>query len=150
MKLTLHQQLSQPVLTEMLSQRPLGWATLGALGVHFGLIAAGLPGWNCPFRHTLGIPCPGCGLSRAIVALWQGDIQRSFSYHAFAVPVLLLVGLLIVASLLPHHPRDWIILRIAAAERRWALVATGLAILFGYWLVRLIFFNTPYIALISN
>jgi hypothetical protein len=149
-KLTLQEQLSQPVITEMISQRALGWATLGAAGLHIGLVTAGLPGWSCPFRHALGIPCPGCGFSRAVVALWHGDINLSLTYHAFAVPMLLFAGFLILASLLPHHPRDWLITRTANLEHRWAVAATGLTLLFGYWLVRLIFFHSTYIALISN
>ena len=149
-QLTLKQQLTQPVISDLLSQRIIGWATLGAAGLHFGLIAAGLPGWGCPFRHTLGIPCPGCGLSRAVHALWHGDWSTSLNYHAFALPVLVFLLLIISASLLPGVPRSWLLAQTARVERRWAVTGMGMTILFGYWLVRLTFFNESYFALIMN
>ena len=148
--LTLKQQLFQPVITEIFSQRAFGWAALAAGALHFGLISAELPGWSCPFHHTLGIPCPGCGLSRAVMALWHGDIGTSLNYHAFAVPALLFVGLLIVTSLLPSQPRDWLTTQTAHLEQRWPVMAIAMALLFGYWLVRLVIFHDSYIALITN
>ena len=32
------------------------------------LVALHQPGWPCAFRAATGLPCPGCGLSRAMVA----------------------------------------------------------------------------------
>ena len=46
----------------------------------------------CPIRFLTGIPCPGCGMSRAWLAVLQLDIAAAFSYHPmfWAVPVLAL------------------------------------------------------------
>lgn len=41
----------------------------------------------CFFRFYTGLPCPGCGLTRAFLALLRGDWRGSFRYH----PLLLLV-----------------------------------------------------------
>lgn len=37
----------------------------------------------CPFRRLTGLPCPGCGLTRSIVALVQGDLDAAFAHHRF-------------------------------------------------------------------
>lgn len=35
----------------------------------------------CPFRRTTGIPCPSCGMTRAIGWLLRGEVSRSLHYH---------------------------------------------------------------------
>lgn len=35
----------------------------------------------CPMASTLGIPCPGCGLTRATFALLRGDVQTALHFH---------------------------------------------------------------------
>lgn len=37
----------------------------------------------CPFKMLTGFPCPGCGITKSLVYLYQGDLQKSFSYHIF-------------------------------------------------------------------
>ena len=63
------------------------WAAAGT----FYLLLAAL-GHGCPIRWLTGIPCPGCGLSRAYLALLQGDLVGAFAFHPlfWAVPVLIL------------------------------------------------------------
>ena len=48
-------------------------------------------GWGCPFRNLTGIPCPGCGMTRAWFAFLRLDILTAFHYHPmfWSVPVLL-------------------------------------------------------------
>jgi hypothetical protein len=43
----------------------------------------------CPFKYLTGIDCPGCGFQRSVLALLQGDMQKSFSLYPAAVPLLL-------------------------------------------------------------
>lgn len=50
----------------------------------------------CMLRNTTGIPCPGCGLTRAIVAAVHGDWRGSFAYHRLGP---LVVGFLILQLL---------------------------------------------------
>jgi len=47
---------------------------------------------RCPFRAVLGIRCPGCGMTHALVALAQGQVRRALGYNPY---VLLLLPLLI-------------------------------------------------------
>ncbi|NBL64974.1 DUF2752 domain-containing protein [Flavobacterium sp. NST-5] len=35
----------------------------------------------CPFKMLTGFPCPGCGITKSLVYLYQGDLQKSFDYH---------------------------------------------------------------------
>ena len=40
----------------------------------------GLP-YRCAFREVTGLYCPGCGMTRAVKALLEGQLWRSFLYH---------------------------------------------------------------------
>jgi hypothetical protein len=42
-------------------------------------------------RTTTGVPCPGCGLSRSIVAAMHGDLRRSLAYHRLGLLTLVYV-----------------------------------------------------------
>jgi Protein of unknown function (DUF2752) len=44
---------------------------------------------KCPILGLIGIPCPGCGLSRAFVAIAQGNLSKSLDYHLFGVLIFL-------------------------------------------------------------
>ncbi len=43
----------------------------------------------CPFKYITGIDCPGCGFQRAVVALIQGDLHKSFLFYPPAIPLLI-------------------------------------------------------------
>lgn len=139
---------TQPLVSDLLQHRVIGWAVLGAIGLQVGLISLGLPGWPCPIRHTLGVPCPGCGLSRASTALLRGDWEAALAYHALAPLLWLFIFLLGVASLIPDRSRHWLLDHVTRIEGRLGLGALGLATLFIYWLVRLLFYHNTYMALI--
>ncbi len=56
-----------------------GGALAGILYLVFcRLTGFGLP---CMFHKVTGLLCPGCGLTRSIVALSRLDIARALSYH---------------------------------------------------------------------
>ena len=40
---------------------------------------------RCLFRTVTGIPCPGCGLSRATEALFHGDLLASLWYNPLGI-----------------------------------------------------------------
>ncbi len=42
--------------------------------------------YQCPIRAVFGIPCPGCGMTRALTCLLHGDLQASFYYHPILIP----------------------------------------------------------------
>lgn len=49
--------------------------------------------YKCPIYWITGVPCPGCGMTRALVSLLRGDIQGAFFMHPliFVMPVFLLL-----------------------------------------------------------
>lgn len=64
----------------------LYWLFAEKLGFHLGKFL--LP---CVFHQLTGIYCPGCGGTRASIALLQGHFVKSFLYHPF-VPYTFVVG----------------------------------------------------------
>lgn len=44
----------------------------------------------CPIREWVGIPCPGCGMSRAYVCLLGGTVTEAFRFHGmfWSIPIL--------------------------------------------------------------
>ena len=44
----------------------------------------------CVFQHFLHIPCPGCGMTRAVAAVFRLDFLQAFRLHpmVWSLPVL--------------------------------------------------------------
>jgi hypothetical protein len=104
------------------------------------LVALRLPGWPCAFRQATGIPCPGCGLSRALASLLHGDVSRALAFHAFA-PVAVACGLLLAASVvLRDAPRQRLAARVAAFESSTGIAVWLAAAFLVYWVVRLLYY----------
>ena len=54
-----------------------------------------ITGSICLIRGLTGIPCPSCGMSRAIIAVINGDIINAFKFHPlFWLPFVLLLFLI--------------------------------------------------------
>ena len=66
--------------TLRLVTRPLRIALLGAFLGGFALAL-----WTefplCPMARSFGIPCPGCGLTRATLALLRGHVHEALHFH---------------------------------------------------------------------
>lgn len=142
------EQLSTPILSNLLANRPTCLAIIGGLGLHSGLVMAGLPGWICPIRANLGVPCPGCGLSRAIASLLRGDWESSLTYHAFAPLFLIAFGLIVITVLLPAALQTRFIQWIERVESYTGVTSILLILFVFYWLARLIFLRQSFINLI--
>ena len=95
----------------------------------------GLPA--CRARDWLGVPCPGCGVTTAVVHLGQGHPLRSFVTQPFGFLVGAGAMLLFLWVLWTHHRgRDaWLIL-VTRVPDRWVRVVM-MAALFG-WIWRII------------
>ena len=62
-------------------------------GVGAIIVALRLP--FCPMATVLGIPCPGCGLTRATLALLRGDVRGALALH----PLVFVLAPLFAAAL---------------------------------------------------
>jgi hypothetical protein len=139
-----------PVVFPLLRSRKFTVIFFCAAAIQLTLVNFKVFGWTCPFLHLVGVPCPGCGLTRATSLLLLGDFKASLTYHAFA-PVSLL-GLLLVgsASLLPDQARLPMISRLELLERRSGLTIILLFALVFYWLARLLFLQAAFVQLIRG
>jgi len=52
----------------------------------------------CPLAGSVGIPCPGCGLTRATLALLHGDLRGALHLHPLVLLLTPLVVSLVVAT----------------------------------------------------
>lgn len=43
----------------------------------------------CPIFNIFHIPCPGCGMTRALILILKGDIVESFKYNILTFPLLI-------------------------------------------------------------
>jgi hypothetical protein len=69
---------------------------------------ADLPFIICPFHALTHIACPGCGMTRALLALAGGDIRSAVCFNPFSFFLLLLVGLsLIPRRFMENRPPRW-------------------------------------------
>lgn len=94
----------------------------------------------CPLASSFGIPCPGCGLTRATLALLHGDVRAALRLHPLVwLLTPLFVGFVGTATLdlvrgSAQGPRPG---RIDWMSRRVGVAATALLVLtLGVWLAR--------------
>lgn len=85
------------------------FATWGSLGMlllvsHLPPDGAGVP--VCLFQALSGLPCPGCGLTRALSSLVQGNAAAAFDYHPFAFLFLPLFMIAAAHNFLPAGVRQ--------------------------------------------
>lgn len=108
----------------------------GPAGNHLRFFSIQIPS-TCSFLDLTGLPCPGCGLSRSVVAAVRGDLAVSWGFHRLGALTVLYILLQAVFRI------GLLVFPLAAA----ALSKTGtwlnrgligLAILFGInWLISL-------------
>ncbi|MBX3268822.1 MAG: DUF2752 domain-containing protein [Sandaracinaceae bacterium] len=81
-------------------------------GILLALIVAGVP--LCPTKNFFGIPCPGCGMTRATEAMLTGDFWGMLRLHPlapFIVPVAIYMfgrATLVSAGLIDGRGKDWL------------------------------------------
>lgn len=89
----------------------------------------------CPIRHFTGIPCAGCGMSRAAFCLLQLDVEGSLYNNPALIPCLTAI------FFLAH--RNTCMLRWINKTVVNIIMYAGFAFTVATYLVRLIFFEIP-------
>jgi hypothetical protein len=145
----LSETVFSPIST-LLRDRKFGLILTVVAGLHIGLLSLGLPSWDCPLFKLTGIPCPGCGLSRACLLLLRGEVRASIQFHAFAPIFLVLISVLIIGTVLPKSVAAPLIHKAETLERQSGLTIIILGGLILYWLARLLFFPTVFARLIRG
>lgn len=46
---------------------------------------------GCFFKKNLGIRCPGCGLTRAFVSIFNLDFINAFKYNIISIPLFVFI-----------------------------------------------------------
>jgi len=94
----------------------------------------------CAFRRVTGTPCPGCGLTRAWVALGRGAVGESLGFHRLGWVVMFYVALQTIRHALWLSVRRWreaieragkwldrgLILLAVALFANWGFILAGL------------------------
>jgi hypothetical protein len=125
------------------ARRPSGlaaWVLTGAAGLAgFALMRVWVPAEGrenafCLMRRVLGIPCPGCGMTRAFAHLAKGEWSAALADHPLAPALALELGLLWMAwgAVLAGRPV------FAGRRSSWVapLAIGNLAVLWALWLGR--------------
>jgi hypothetical protein len=130
---------SDLALASLLRDRRVSLVVAGVAAAQVAAVATGVGGWPCPVKSALGIPCPGCGLTRATVSLLRGEFAAAIGLHAFAPVLLLGLAAVALAAVLPAARREAFVALVARFERRTKAAYVVLGAMLLYWSVRLLF-----------
>jgi hypothetical protein len=70
----------------------------------------------CGFKLLTSIPCPGCGMTHALLALAGGNVTQAVAFNPFSLP--LLIGMILASLRVPFNQR---------------YLASGVLFLVGFW-----------------
>ncbi|MDE7224340.1 MAG: DUF2752 domain-containing protein [Acetatifactor sp.] len=103
-----------------------GLLMVAAIAAAVSLLGHGL----CPSREVLGIPCPGCGLTRSILLLLRGQWAESWKLQPFGYAWLALAVVFILDRyVLETRQRLW--------KGLLTVICVGMMVLYGYRMISL-------------
>jgi len=136
-KFRLSNRFFRPVLAPLIGNRWL-ICILAFFGVaQLWLVYTGLTGWQCPIYQTLGITCPGCGMTTAMAMLLQGHWHLALQTHAFAPVILIVLMFMLVAIVLPASFLRKFSRSVERLEQKSGITAILLLSMVIYWLLRI-------------
>ncbi len=84
----------------------------------------------CPSKELVGLPCPGCGLTRSILLILQGKFAESWQLQPFGYAWLVLAVIFILDRyILETRQKLWVGLLV--------VICIGMAALYGWRMVTL-------------
>jgi hypothetical protein len=129
----------KPVMAPILQDPIILRITIAIVLIQLLITLFGVQGWKCPVQGTVGLPCPGCGLSAAMVSLILGDWRTAVSTHAFAPLFVIAIVFMVILSFLPRRSYRVVVQRLAVLESNSGLTGLFLTGFIGYWGLRFIF-----------
>jgi hypothetical protein len=112
-----------------------GVLALGLIGALLANPDRPLPVEVCAFKYLTGLPCPTCGLTRAVCHALRGDWISSLTYHPAGILVAaILIGWMLVSAAEAARGRS-----LVDPRGRWhtALFTFAGALSIFSWIVRL-------------
>lgn len=95
----------------------------------------------CYFYNFTHLPCPGCGMTRAIRLLLKGDFLLAIKYHFFSFIVLLLIVMVFISFF--YKKLDFYLERILKNSK---ILISFSILIFIYGIIRIIFlWKYPYL-----
>ena len=88
---------------------------------------------ECKLKEVTGIPCPGCGGTRAVKSLLKGNILSSLYYNAFVVYVAIMYGIFFVTHTLQRISRG----KIKGIKFRMLYVWIAIAVMVIQYIIKL-------------
>ncbi len=101
-------------------------AALAALVWVLAALPAALRWQQCGFARMFHIPCPGCGMTRAVTLLLAGDWRGSLHMHPLALPVIAAGATFALATVWTTYVHGWPMVHKSRLGRV-ALVALAVA-----------------------
>lgn len=118
-----------------------GWLALFAIAASFVLPFGGFGLDLCGVHRVTGLPCPGCGLTRAFISLSHGDLATAVGLNPFSLLLYPLFVALALIALLPGGMRGcvqrWLGMR---ANLVGALLKLGVFAFLGFGIARFAWF----------
>jgi hypothetical protein len=135
----------EPSLSPLLRDRRLaiGCSFFGALQVVAGFFH--FKTFPCPMLYGIGIPCPGCGASRACGMLLHGDVHDMATMNLFAPCFILAAVLFGIVAIFPPKWSSMVVDFVERTERSTGIAKVFLILLFVYWLARLLYAPSEFI-----
>lgn len=112
------------------------------IAVSFVFPVGGLGFDLCMLHNSTGLPCPGCGMSRAISAISQGDFSAAVGLNPFAFFAWPTFAVLAVVTLLPRRTREAFIARVRQSKRAGKIYELIFWSFLGFGLIRFAVFLT--------
>lgn len=124
------------------------WLTVPALlfGIWFSYYGYRCTGdlTACSFAQTTGLPCPGCGGTRAVILLFHGKLWLSLYFHPAVIAFVLLYVHFAALYLLRKYCTGRKTYRKEIPVQIYAYVFVGIVI--AQWIVKLVYIHYRYIA----
>lgn len=89
-------------------------------------------GHACPINLVFGIPCPSCGMTRAVLSLLRGDIVTAFCMHPLVFTLPFIAVFFAVGAVSPTFAKSKAALVLAIITLFLFVATYGLRIAFSF------------------